>query len=129
MDGDAHSGRREGNRPTFLIFPSSTLTSFPVRSRSNATIHFAMRSPKTVVTIPELAAELGIGKQKVCAWIEAGEIDRSQVFNIALDTGKRRQLVISRAAVDAFLAGRSLLPKMKRIHGRQRVGAPKKWRD
>lgn len=85
-------------------------------------------SPKTVVTIPELAAELGVGKQKVMAWVESGEIDRSMVYNIGLTTKGRHRLVIDRRAVTKFLAGRALGVKPERAVRRTKTpGLIERW--
>jgi excisionase family DNA binding protein len=59
------------------------------------------------VTAVQVAADLGVNQSKVLGWIHRGEL---RAINVAARLGGRPRWRISREAVDAFLAARTVQP-------------------
>lgn len=53
----------------------------------------------------EVAARLGVGRNKVMAWIRSGEL---AAVNLAESLKKRPQFAVSMAAIEAFEASRAV---------------------
>lgn len=69
-----------------------------------------MNNGKTKFTPPEVAKLLGIGPDKVLAWIRSGEL---RAVNVATTVKGRPRYVIDQEDLAAFLEARSVKPKPK----------------
>ena len=67
-------------------------------------------SEREYLTPPQVSALLGVGHEKLLAWIHSGEL---RAVDLSATRGKRPRWRISRQALDDFLSRRSASPPAK----------------
>ena len=73
-------------------------------------------------TVPQVARDLGVNRQKILSWIASGELI---AVNIARQAdGKRGRYRVTAAALADFLQSRQTRPPAKPMRRRRRVEAP-----
>jgi excisionase family DNA binding protein len=75
---------------------------------------------RAMLTVPELARQWGVSRNKIVAWITSGQLG---AINFALQSGGRPRWKIPAEAVAAFEAGRSAVPTMPRVQRRRKLEA------
>ena len=74
--------------------------------------------PETWLTPPDIARELGVGIDKVYAWIRSGELPACDFAQVR---GGRQRLRIRPADFEDFLRSRQVRPPQPRLRQQKRV--------
>ncbi len=75
------------------------------------------RASEVFLSVPEVAAELGVSRRLVIGWIDAGKLAAIE------GVGRGRGLRISRRALDEFIAARAVGRMRSAVRARERRSA------